>query len=440
MEFTSEEGEREVRRPGPGGRRDDRRPGLRRHPGPDRRRTRPQAHIHPEAGEVLVDLAAQVLAVAVVTGRPARQALDLGGLEQVGNAIGDAGKELYLFGQYGNERWSSTNRRVIGPRPPHGLATFIADLPRLLRRLGRGGRAHRGEGAGRRGAHPAAGRPRPRPTTTLLPAIREEAGRARPGGRARQAGDRGALGRHAQGDRGRPAGRGARRRGLPLHRGRPRRRRGVRGGAGAGQGTGCATLLVCSADSEESALHPLSDVLVHGPEGVLDLLRQLTTDAAALRAWPPVWTVRPDFGLLRDSARPTAMTMVGCAHARPLTVMVPLAVAVVAYPFPSGQVRDLAFRRRPRGASSLRSGGCSARRRDADRLASGGPGGYLGWLVGDALFSPQGAWTRRYPRPRTPSTCRLRPDRLRSADDGPAPWRAQGPDRRPGRRRPGEQG
>ena len=85
---------------------------------------------------MLVDLAEQVLAIAVVTGRPARQALDLGGLEQVGNAIGDAGRELYLFGQYGNERWSSTNRRVIGPRPPPGLATFIADLPRLLRRLG----------------------------------------------------------------------------------------------------------------------------------------------------------------------------------------------------------------------------------------------------------------------------------------------------------------
>ena len=47
---------------------------------------------------------------------------------------------------------------------------------------------------------------------------------------------------------------------------------------------GLATLLVCSADAEESALHPLSDVLVHGPEGVLDLLRQLTADAAALRA------------------------------------------------------------------------------------------------------------------------------------------------------------
>ena len=47
---------------------------------------------------------------------------------------------------------------------------------------------------------------------------------------------------------------------------------------------GMATLLVCSESSEESTLVQLSDVVVHGPEGVLDLLRQLTTDAAALRA------------------------------------------------------------------------------------------------------------------------------------------------------------
>jgi trehalose 6-phosphate phosphatase len=47
---------------------------------------------------------------------------------------------------------------------------------------------------------------------------------------------------------------------------------------------GLSTLLVCSASDEESALVELADVLVHGPEGVLDLLRQLTSDAAALRA------------------------------------------------------------------------------------------------------------------------------------------------------------
>lgn len=96
------------------------------------------AHIHPEAGEVLVELADHVRAIAVVTGRPARQALALGGLEEVGNAIGDLGRELFVLGQYGNERWTSTDRRVISPAPPRGLATFTSALPRLLRQAGAG--------------------------------------------------------------------------------------------------------------------------------------------------------------------------------------------------------------------------------------------------------------------------------------------------------------
>ena len=83
------------------------------------------AHIHPDAPDVLADLADPVRAVAVITGRPARQVLALGGLEEVGNAIGETGRELHVFGQYGNERWTSTDRRVVSPRPPHGLATFI---------------------------------------------------------------------------------------------------------------------------------------------------------------------------------------------------------------------------------------------------------------------------------------------------------------------------
>ncbi len=91
------------------------------------------AHIHPDAAEVLVALAAQVKAVAVITGRPARQALDLGGLDEVGNAIGESGRELFVLGQYGNERWTSTDRRVISPKPPRGLATFMGEIPRLLR-------------------------------------------------------------------------------------------------------------------------------------------------------------------------------------------------------------------------------------------------------------------------------------------------------------------
>ncbi len=42
------------------------------------------AHIHPDAPEVLTALASAVRAVAVITGRPARQALALGGLDEVG--------------------------------------------------------------------------------------------------------------------------------------------------------------------------------------------------------------------------------------------------------------------------------------------------------------------------------------------------------------------
>src|SRR3546814_5637924 len=80
-----------------------------------------RARIHPDASAVLVDLAEVAKAIAIITGRPARQALALGGLDAVGDAIGEHGKELHVFGQYGNERWSSTSRRIISPRPPRGL-------------------------------------------------------------------------------------------------------------------------------------------------------------------------------------------------------------------------------------------------------------------------------------------------------------------------------
>src|SRR5215212_8790686 len=92
------------------------------------------ALIHRDAPGVLVELAQQVCAVAVLTGRPARQVLALGGLDDVGDAIGESGRELVVLGQYGNERWSSKARRVVSPKPPAGLASLIGDLPRLLRR------------------------------------------------------------------------------------------------------------------------------------------------------------------------------------------------------------------------------------------------------------------------------------------------------------------
>ena len=241
-----------------------------------------QAHIHPDAGPVLVDLAAQVRAVAVVTGRPARQALDLGGLEEVGNAVGDAGKDLYLFGQYGNERWSSTNRRVISPRPPHGLASFERELPRLLRRLDAADAWVEDKGLA------VAVHTRRLPDADaafrrLLPELRDLAGRhdlvVEPGKAVVEVRSPG------------------------VHKGQVVRTLVEELDAGgfvfAGDDlgdieafdavaelreSGMPTLLVCSSSEEESALLAKSDVVVKGPEGVLELLSQLTEDAAGLRA------------------------------------------------------------------------------------------------------------------------------------------------------------
>jgi trehalose 6-phosphate phosphatase len=241
-----------------------------------------QAHIHPDAGEVLVALAEQVRAVAVVTGRPARQALDLGGLEAVGNAVGDVGKELYVLGQYGNERWSSTNRRVISPRPPHGLASFTAELPRLLRRLDAGD-AHIEEKGLAVAVHT---RRLPDPQAAydaLLPGLRDLAARhdlvVEPG---KQVVEVRSPGMH---------------KGLAVETLADELDAGGFVFVGDDLGDveafeavaalgekGLPTLRVCSASAEESALVPLSDVLVHGPDGVLELLRQLSRDAAGTRA------------------------------------------------------------------------------------------------------------------------------------------------------------
>jgi trehalose 6-phosphate phosphatase len=240
------------------------------------------AHIHPEASDVLVDLADVVAAIAVVTGRPARQALALGGLDEVGNAIGDSGKELYLFGQYGNERWTSTQRRVISPRPPHGLATFLRELPRALRSAGAGEAFVEDKGLAvavhtRRLEDPEGTFAR------LLPILRDLAERhdlvVEPGRNVIEVRSHG------------------------MHKGLV-----VRGlveeldpgaflFAGDDLGdleafeavaelerAGMPTLLVCSASTEESSLVELSDVVVKGPEGVLDLLRRLASDARELRA------------------------------------------------------------------------------------------------------------------------------------------------------------
>ena len=235
-----------------------------------------QAHIHPDAREVLVALAEKVLAIAVVTGRPARQALDLGGLEEVGDAVAAVGKELYVFGQYGNERWSSSHRSIVGPRPPQGLATFLRDLPRTLREAGAADAYVEEKGLAvavhtRRLAEPEAAFER------LLPVLRQQADAhdliVEPG--------RNVIEVRSDGmDKG-------------LVVDRLITQLDAKGFLFAGDdlgdvdafetvaayaAQGLPTLLVCSASDEQSALLPLSDVVVSGPEGVLGLLRKLASD------------------------------------------------------------------------------------------------------------------------------------------------------------------
>jgi trehalose 6-phosphate phosphatase len=239
------------------------------------------AHIHPDASEVIVDLARAVAAVAVITGRPARQVLDLGGLEDVGRSLGEAGSDLYVFGQYGNERWSSSNRRIFSPRPPRGLASFERELPGVLRRADAAEAWIEDKGLAvavhtRRLPDADAAFQRIRPVLTELAAKHDLI--AEPG--------RNVLEVRSHG----------------MHKGLAVQTLVEELDAGgflfagddlgdmeafeavaALRDQGMPTLLVCSASSEESALVPLSDVVVKGPEGVLDLLRRLTADARDVR-------------------------------------------------------------------------------------------------------------------------------------------------------------
>lgn len=91
------------------------------------------ARLHPQAPEALLELAAVVRAVAVITGRPARQAIAMGDLDVLGAQMLERGAELFVFGQYGNERWSATQPHIRSPRPPSGLASFERELPAVLR-------------------------------------------------------------------------------------------------------------------------------------------------------------------------------------------------------------------------------------------------------------------------------------------------------------------
>lgn len=240
------------------------------------------AVIHPDGPRTLVALAEQVLGVAVITGRPARQAISLGRLEEVGASLAEHDRTIYVLGQYGNERWSSADGQVVSPEPPEGLEAFTAGLPALLDRLDAAGAFVEDKGLAvavhtRRLPDPVGAFER------LLPALTQAAsehGLAVEPGRmvveVRAPGmHKGQAVRtiHAELD-----GQGMIFAGDDL--GDIEAFRAVAGLRD--QGRPC--LLVCSGSEEQKALVELADIVVDGPEGVLSLLRQFARDAAAASA------------------------------------------------------------------------------------------------------------------------------------------------------------
>ena len=238
------------------------------------------AWIHPDAPAVLATLAARVRAVAVVTGRPARQVVELGRLHEVADDL-PPGARLLVRGQYGNELWDSGSREFSTPDVPPGLTAFSEELPQLLAEVDAAGAFVEDKGLAvavhtRRLSDPAAAFARLAPR--LVDAAERHGLGIEPG--------RLVLEVRAPG----------------MHKGHALRE--VVTGCDAGgvvfvgddlgdleafeaarslREHGLPVLLVCSGSAEEQALADVSDLVVDGPDGVLALLSRLADDAGPAR-------------------------------------------------------------------------------------------------------------------------------------------------------------
>ncbi|MDH6133898.1 trehalose 6-phosphate phosphatase [Kitasatospora sp. MAA4] len=90
-----------------------------------------QARAHPGAVPVLAELAPLVRAVVVVTGRPAQDAVRLGGFARVPGL-----EHLVVLGHYGAERWDAATGELRATQVHPGVAGIRAGLPPLLKELG----------------------------------------------------------------------------------------------------------------------------------------------------------------------------------------------------------------------------------------------------------------------------------------------------------------
>ncbi|MFB0618709.1 trehalose-phosphatase [Streptomyces sp. AGS-58] len=230
-----------------------------------------QARAHPGAVPALAALAPEVASIAVITGRPPEVAVRYGGFADVPGL-----EHLTVLGHYGAERWEAATGKVTAPPPHPGVAAARAELPGLLERAGAGqgtwieekGRAlavHT-----RRAADPQAAFEALRGPLAGL-ATRHglivEPGRLvlelRPPGM-----DKGvALLDHAR----------ATRAGCVVYAGDDLGDLPAFAAVDELRAAGTPGLLVCSGSTEVTELADRADLVVAGPEGVVELLRALAT-------------------------------------------------------------------------------------------------------------------------------------------------------------------
>ncbi|MEV4838863.1 trehalose-phosphatase [Nonomuraea sp. NPDC049486] len=221
------------------------------------------AVVHPGAPPVLAELGRHVGAVAIVTGRPPAKVLELG------PALKDV-PGLVILGHYGFERWE--DGRTSAPPPPAGVPRAKAKLPLLLGSLGVTDAAIEDKGRAvavhtRRCADPEGTLARLREPLAALAAehgLVVEPGRmvleVRPSGM-----DKGhALGAFL-------TERSAR---SVLFVGDDL---GDLAAFDAVRSSGLPGVTVCSGSTEVTALAERADIVVDGPEGVVALLRELTS-------------------------------------------------------------------------------------------------------------------------------------------------------------------
>lgn len=86
-----------------------------------------------EVMTALASLGTRVGKIAIVTGRMARKAVELGRLTERPGL-----ESVSVLGLYGAERWDAATGDFLEPAAPAGVAEALADLPSLLRDLGLG--------------------------------------------------------------------------------------------------------------------------------------------------------------------------------------------------------------------------------------------------------------------------------------------------------------